>query len=384
MTEHGSGFDGERLGHLTQAIKADVVAERYDGAVVLIARQGEVVLSEAVGFADRATNRPARTDDVFHLFSVTKTFTAMAVLRCVDRGELQLTTPVADVIPEFGTKGKQRILVAQLLNHTAGMPPEVPPLGADRIGDLEAMALAVCDQPLLTTPGSRVSYSPIGAYAVLGEVVRRLDGGTRPFREILHEELFAPLDMNETSLGLRADLAPRISPVVVRDTTPGLFPRIALEAMNELQSETFEMPGGGAVGTAADLFRFGEALRCGGSLDGERVLSAALLSLAIQNHTGREPNHLFDAWRETRGWDSFPANIGLGFFVRGEGIFPMPFGLTASPETFGGLGAGSIMFWVDPRRELVFVCLTTGLIEDSRHFERMQRLSDLVLSAVTA
>ncbi|MCP5069674.1 MAG: serine hydrolase [bacterium] len=154
--------------------------------------------------------------------------------------------------------------------------------------------------------------------------------------------------------------------------------------MNELQSDTFEMPGGGAVGTADDLFRFGEALRRGGALDGERVLSAALLSLAIQNHTGREPNHLFDAWCETRCWDSFPANIGLGFFVRGEGIFPMPFGLTASPETFGGLGAGSTMFWVDPRRELVFVCLTTGLIEDSRHFERMQRLSDLVLSAVTA
>jgi CubicO group peptidase (beta-lactamase class C family) len=72
----------------------------------------------------------------------------------------------------------------------------------------------------------------------------------------------------------------------------------------------------------------------------------------------------------------------LGFFLRGEGIFPMPFGLTASPRTFGGLGAGSTMFWVDPQRDIVFVCLTAGLLEESQNFERLQRLSDLVLSAV--
>ena len=61
----------------------------------------------------------------------------------------------------------------------------------------------------------------------------------------------------------------------------------------------------------------------------------------------------------------------------------MPFGLAASPRSFGGLGAGSTMFWVDPERELVFVCLTAGLIEESRNVDRLQRLSDLVFSALT-
>ena len=59
-----------------------------------------------------------------------------------------------------------------------------------------------------------------------------------------------------------------------------------------------------------------------------------------------------------------------------------PFGATASPGTFGGLGAGSTMFCVDPERDLVFVCLTAGVLEDSRHFERMALLSDLALAAV--
>jgi CubicO group peptidase (beta-lactamase class C family) len=377
------GLDAARLERLTKAIDADVEAELYDGAVVLVARHGQVALHEAVGFAERATQRRASSEDVFHLFSVTKAFTTVLVLRCVERGEIQLTTPIAEIIPEFGVKGKQRVTVSQLLSHTGGMPADLPPMPFDRFGDLETVALAVCNQVLLVKPGRLVSYSPVGAFAVLGEVVRRLDGGSRPFRRIMEEDLFAPLGMKSTSLGLRPDLAARYSPVVVRDLHQGLFPREALEAMNAQMTESFEMPGGGAVGTAQDLFRWTDALRRGGELDGARILSPALLKLATTNHTGSEPNHLFDSLCESRGWEPFPAFIGLGFFLRGEGIFPMPFGLTASSNTFGGLGAGSTMFWVDPERDLAFVCLTTGLMEDSRNFERLQRLSDLVLAAAT-
>jgi CubicO group peptidase (beta-lactamase class C family) len=383
MNARELGFDENRLAGLTRAIGADVEAECYDGAVVLVARRGEIALHEAVGFAERAGGRTARTDDVFHLFSVTKTFTAAAVLSRVDRGEIRLTTPVADVIPEFGVKGKRRVTIAQLLTHTGGMSPEVPPVSPDQFGDLKAFAAAVCDQPLMSAPGRIVSYSPIGAHAVLGELVCRLDGGSRSFREILAEEFFSPLGMKDTALGLRSDLAVRRVPVVVRDRSPGLFVPELLEAMNAILDEHAEIPGGGAVGTANDVFRWAEALRRGGELSGVRILSPALLDLATRNHTGSEPNHLFDYAREMRGWNEYPAFLGLGFFLRGEGIFPMPFGLAASARSFGGLGAGSTMFWVDPERELVFVCLTAGLIEESRNIDRLQRLSDLVFSALT-
>jgi CubicO group peptidase (beta-lactamase class C family) len=350
--------------------------------VVLAARHGKVALHEAVGYAERASGREAKTDDVFHLFSVTKTFTAAAVLRCVDRGDIQLTTPVAEVIPEFGTKGKQRVTIAQLLSHTGGISADLPFMPPNLLGDTEAVALAVSNQALQTKPGGIVSYSPIGAFAVLGEIVRRLDGGSRAFRDILHQEIFAPLGMKSTHLALRPDLVSRRVPVVVRDRTPGIIPPEALESINVMHSETFEMPGGGALGTAHDLFRWTELLRRRGELDGARILSPALLQFALTNQTGDEINHIFDGMCEARGWDQFPAFLGLGFFLRGEGVFQMPFGLTASPGTFGGLGAGSTMFWVDPQRELAFVCLTTGVLEDSRNFERMQRLSDLVLAAV--
>jgi CubicO group peptidase (beta-lactamase class C family) len=78
MSARSLGFDEGRLEHLVRTIEADVGRERYDGAAVLVARRGEIALHEAAGFAERASERKARTDDVFCLFSVTKTFTSAA------------------------------------------------------------------------------------------------------------------------------------------------------------------------------------------------------------------------------------------------------------------------------------------------------------------
>lgn len=376
------GLDEARLALVVEKIEIDIAAERYDGAVVLVARRGEVALHEAIGLAEKASGREAVTDDVFHVFSISKTFTASAALVLADRGALRLTDPVAEFIPEFAAKGKQRVTVSQLIGHTGGLPPDLPFVAPQDLGNTEAIALAVAEQALIAPPGGRVSYSPIGAYAVLGEVVRRVDGGKRPFRQFLDEEIFGPLGMRDTSLSLRPDLAGRRVPVSVRDHTPAIIPAAALESINVMLTDTFEMPGASAIGTAADLYRWAETLRRGGELDGVRILSPAMLEFALRNHSGSRPNHIYDSMCEARGWDPYPSNLGMGFFLRGSETYVTPFGLTASSGTFGGLGAGSAMFWVDPARELVFVCLTSGTLEDSRNFERMQTLSDLVLASV--
>ena len=376
------GFDPKRLARLTAAVDVDVEAERYDGAVVLVARGGQVALHEAVGWADRANRRRAHVDDVFSIFSVTKTLTTAAVLTRVDRGELSLTTPVADVLPEFGNRGKHRITVAQLLTHTAGLAVGIPPLPPELLGNLEAFVAAACRQALEATPGATVHYSAITAHALLAEMVRRLDGGRRRFRDILEADVLNPLGMHDTALGLRADLAPRKVPVVVRDRSDGIFDPDLLEAFNVLVTAESEIPAASAVSTVADLFKWAECLRREGELDGARLFSPALVRLATQNHTGDRPNGFFAFACEQRGWDLFPAYIGLSFWLRGSGVFPTYFGLTSSPRTFGGLGAGSSMFWVDPERDLTFVLLTAGLLEETRNLERCQRLSDLVQAAV--
>lgn len=376
------GLDPERLERLSTTIKYDVAQQKYDGAVVMVARSGAVALQEAIGFADRAKNRVMRPDSVFCLFSVTKTLTTTTILQRIDRGELALTTRVADLIPEFGCKGKQRVTVAQLLTHTGGMSSGFPPVAPQDTGNLAAVVAATCQQGPEAIPGSEVCYSPITAHAMLAEIVRRLDGGKRSFREILAMDVFQPLQMKDTALGLPKRLIERRVPVVVRDRSEGLFPPEALESFNMFLTEECEIPAGGVVGTAADIFRFAEMLRRGGELDDVRVLSPAIIELATTNHTGQMPNGLWNYACELHGWDEFPAYLGLSFFLRGVGIFPTYFGTMATPGTFGGIGAGSTIFWVDPERDVTFVCLTAGLLEESNSLLRFQRLSDLVHAAV--
>ena len=376
------GFDKLRLERVGAAIRTDIDRELYDGAALFVARHGQEVLRDAWGFAERDAERELSVDDPFFTMSLGKQFTVAVVLTRVERGQLSLRTRVGEVIPEFGMVGKERITLAQLLTHTSGIATMLPPMPPADLGNLEAFVAAICRSPAETRPGDRVHYSILAAHSVMAEMVRRVDGGTRSFREIIQDDLFGPLGMKNSSLGLRADLAERMCPVVARYEGTGLFDPKAAEAFPSMVGEKGELPAGGFISTADDVHRFAEMLRRGGELDGHRVLSPAMIELATRNHTGTRRNEVFDIILDMRGWDPWPAYLGLGFFVRGEELIPGPFGSLNSPRTFGGFGAGSTCFWIDPLQDLTFVMLTSGLMEDSRHMERMQRISDLVLAAL--
>ncbi len=379
---HSVGIDAQRLLRLPQAIARDVETGLYDGAVIAVGRHGNLVLHEAIGYADRAAGRAARLDDVFAVLSLSKTLTNVLVLNRCEQGALRLTMPVAELIPEFAVLGKQHITVQHLLTHTGGLGG-MPPFPLDHMPLDQAIA-AICTLPPLSPPGRAVSYSGLAAHAVLAELVRRADGGARPYRQILDQDLLQPLGMHDTALGLRADLAPRRVPIVVRDQSPGLLPPPMLEGLNQVLGEQSEVPAIGAFSTAADFYRFSEMLRRGGELDGTRLLSPRMVALANSNWTGAMVNELWAYARESRGWADHPAWIGLGFALRGEGIFPHYYGTLASARTFGHQGAGSTLFWVDPAQDMCFVALTAGLLEESASVERFQRLSDLALAAIVA
>lgn len=371
------------MSRLHQAIEQDVKRKLYDGAVTIVGVGGKVVFEHAIGFADRLAGSPMRPDSVFPIFSISKSFNAVLVLQRVERGETRLNTPVCEIIPEFGTRGKQRITIGQLLSHSGGLPASFPAVPAEKIGDLDAVVAAVCDVALEAVPGEEVSYSPIMAHAVLGQCVRRLDGGTRRLRDIAREELLEPLGMADTALGASTALAARAVMPRVSDESSGMFDASALVGLGLmiLKPElNVEIPAGGFVSTAADVFRFAEAMRQGGAWNGKRVLSAPMVALATSNHTGARPNDLWTYARELKGWPLFPANLGLGFFLRGEGLHPIYFGHLSTPGTFGAMGAGTTNFWVDPVRGITMVCLTTGFLEEANSALRFQRLSDVAIA----
>jgi CubicO group peptidase (beta-lactamase class C family) len=380
-------LDRLALDRLRLAVECDVETGLYDGAVLIVARGGQIGLHEAIGYADRGTGRRARADDVFRILSLTKAFTNLLTLVAIERGHFALTTRVAELIPEFPGSDrfrgapKQAVTIKHLLTHTAALASTPYPLPPLELGDLAATIAAICEIDLVGTPGRDVNYSPALAHALLGECVRRTLGRGGLSRDVVRDELFEPLGLTGTAIGAPSAWRDRLVPLTAKFPPGGWLGPDDIEIMNAAVSEDAEMPWVGGVSTAEGIFRFAEMLRRGGEFDGSRIVSPAMLELATTNQTGAKPNDLYVALAARPGWEVAPANVGLGFMLRGEGLYHHQFGTLATPRTFGNYGAGSTLFWVDPARELTFVCLTAGVLDQAPNVVRFQRLSDMAHAA---
>lgn len=148
------GFDQERLNRVSSAIQSDIDAGLYDGAAIVVGRRGGLAMSATLGFAHRASGRQLLDQDVFLTLSIGKQFTTVTLLQFVEQGLLQLHRPVAEVIPEFAQKGKDKITLAHLLTHTSGIPPMPPVIVPTDQFNLEKSVAAICDAAPETLPGA--------------------------------------------------------------------------------------------------------------------------------------------------------------------------------------------------------------------------------------
>jgi CubicO group peptidase (beta-lactamase class C family) len=379
-----TGVWAERLDTLRDVILADIARGDYFGAALTVGRGGEIVFAQAVGSQDAAGERPLNYDDVFSIFSVTKAFTNVLILRAIEEGRFALTTKVRDVLPEFTGAPREDATFYHLLTHTAGMPGVWTPkegMYLDRLQELfEASIEHVHGE---VPPGTRCDYSPLVNHVLMGTALVRTDPQGRNYQTLLQEDLFAPLGMNDTSMGLRPDLRDRHIRPDMRGTVPIKHLSRTIEGDHALfEDPEVEAPHVGCASTSGDLYRFAEMLRRGGELDGVRILSAATIRLARRNHTGEMPNQLYKRVAESAGWIVPPANQGIGFQVRATGVYHHLFGQLSSPETFGNYGAGSTMFWVDPAADVSFALCSAGVMTQAANIERCGKLSDLALSAM--
>jgi CubicO group peptidase (beta-lactamase class C family) len=379
----GAGLCEERLQHLSRVIEDDIAGGKYCGAAISVARHGEVGLQAAFGTRSSADGRPVDIDSVFSLFSLTKAFTNVLVLRAIERGQFALTTKVVDIIPEFAGKPRDSIRLEHLLTHRTGLPSVFSPVPGMPIDRLDVIVQAICEKVHgVEEPGGRVAYSPMAAHALMGEILRRTDPAGRDYRSILNEDLIAPLGMGDTAMGVRRDLKERHIVPEFPASFPAVHPSSRVAGPHgAFEDEEAEMPWVGMVSTVADLTRFAELLRRGGTLDDAHIVSSRTLDVATRNRTEELPNEIYKAMALSRGWQPYPAYIGLGFSLRGEAICHHQFGTLATPRTFGNHGAGSTLLWVDPELDMTFVCLTTRLMPEADNVERFQRLSDIAISA---
>src|SRR5690606_31814738 len=180
-------------------------------------------------------------------------------------------------------------------------------------------------------PGERVAYSPMANHVLLAAALMRTDPKRRSYREMVEQEILQPLKLKDTSVGRRKDLKPRHVVPDFRGNYPiGHRGHSNLGPNGAFEEEDAEMPWVGIASTTPDLFRFAEMLRRGGTLDGVRILSPAMLQLARRNWTGEKQNELYTQRAMARGWGPMPAYIGLGFSLRGTSMCHHMFGTLTS------------------------------------------------------
>jgi CubicO group peptidase (beta-lactamase class C family) len=324
----------------------------YAGAVALVLVDGKTTLHTAVGHALRYRAGPvelpagervaARPDSIFDLASLTKVYTALLVLQLVDRGKVDLTAPLQRYLPEFTGTGKGAITIAMLLAHTSALP-----VGAKVTGrpDQAARWQAVLSTPLVKggVAGTTFRYSSVGLM-VLGRLVEKLTGKT--LDKALRDNLLTPLGLRDTGFQPLKWVGDRQRLVATdaRSSRGLLRGTVHDDVCNTLGGVAGHA---GVFATAKDVAVIGQLLLDGGTYQGKRLLSAAVLKKALTNVNEGKP--AVDADRPHR-----TADHGLGLEINQAWFM----GRLASPTTFGHTGFTGTSLLVSPARRTVVVLLT--------------------------
>ena len=365
------GMSTERLGRLDAAMQKAVDSRELPGAVVLIARDGQLVYAKSFGWQDREKNIPMSNDSIFRLYSMTKPVVSVAAMMLVEEGRLGLQEPVSKYIPEFKemkvgveskdadgkpvitlVDAKRQITVQDLLRHTSGLTYGV--LGAPNA--IKKMYLdaqifsqkwvladfvkALARLPLEFQPGTTWEYSH--STDVLGRVVEVASG--QSLDVFLAERIFAPLKMVDTAFQVPPEKLDRLAQAM-----PDVYTGKTPELIDFSKTQTFFAGGHGLVSTAGDYLRFAQMLANGGELEGARILGPRTVEYMTSNHVNPQIDK-GPAYLPGPGY-----GFGLGFATRidrGQSEWP------GSPGDFFWSGYAGTYFWVDPEEELVPVLMT--------------------------
>lgn len=332
----------------------ELIRARGGAAQLCVLHEGRVVVDRSYG---------CRDDSLFWLFSASKPLVALAVHRLAERGELSLDEPVASHWPEFGQRGKQAITVRQVLQHRGGLAV-ARSLAADALtmSDWDASIRAIEAARPSLPPGEGPAYHILTFGFILGELVQRVSGV--PLTEFVETEIFGPLGLRDSFLGLPPEHWSRHVPVRGRD--PARL--ISQFVINQPRTRRAVIPAAGLSATARDVARLYQAV-----IDG-RVISPQTLAVATTPSTNGELDRFL----------KLPVRWATGFQLGGErGVLggSGAMGALASKQTFGHNGSYACLAWADPERHLVMAYLTNLLVTRAAGTWHMAAVSDAVHAA---
>ncbi|MDI1451742.1 serine hydrolase domain-containing protein [Polyangium sp. 6x1] len=382
-------MDANGLSLASTHVQNAVNAAKIDGAVLLVARHGKVVLHKAYGrrdgnFAGPVAQNPAMPKDgIFDLQSITKILTAFVAIDLHDHNCLDLSDPVAYYLPEFATPAKSGVLVGDLVRFTSGHSIDA---AASLLGDSDPWSTMLAES-LAYTPSTAVLYSDL-AYRLLGRVVEAAGGA--PLDVLVKNRISTPLGMKDTAWRPLVNMSAKSSRFVGTGYStlrePNGAPRYMRGEVADEQDYWIEADGHGVTGcdgafsTAWDLALLGQMFlnrgarvvgntvygyctpwlwTCGIELLASPYLVEGMMSLQSRDGWG-SPLGISGA---TSSWleDLLFANKGHGW----ELADPDPgahvvTGLYSSPYAVSKIGGAGTFLTVDPdpSRDLVIVLLT--------------------------
>jgi len=319
------------------SLRMDEAAKRAQSAiVVLVAKDGEVVFSKAVGHADIGNQVPATTQTKFRIGSVTKQFVAAAILKLQEEGFLSISDKLSKYFPDF-PRGDE-VTIRQLLNHTSGIQSFTSKPKFMETVQIAATAKEMVDgmreDPFTFEPGQKWAYNNSG-YFLLGEIAAQVAG--KPWGELLDELFFTPAGMEAS--GVYDNHA------IYENEAHGY----SFDGEREVKALNWDMSRAGGAGalysTAEDLFRWNEAL-FGGKLLSRQSTRAAFTGV---DTAGSPPRRSEDG-----------AGYGFGWIMRDQR------GLRVVEHSGGLHGFQTHLARVPSENLTVVVLVNSGPVEPGR------------------
>ena len=282
-----AGIDEDKLAALVARARQEVDEGLLPAAQVALARDGRLVCFETFGDADN--------NSLFCIFSATKAITSAAAWLLIQEGKLDTSRKVIDVIPEFGSHGKDAVVIEQLFTHTAGFPsaPFRPTDWFDHKRRLERFEQWKLNWPV----GDRFEYHPTSSMWVIAEIIERLSG--RPYDAFVRERIAEPLGLPDLWVGLPVTEHDRVvdcchtgDPLTSEDYARLGVPEPpvtevteeAILSFNRSEIRQVPTPGGGGIMSAAELALLYQALISGKSITGETLWTRETLAMARNSH----------------------------------------------------------------------------------------------------
>ncbi len=331
MTVHGHTSD--RFTRLRETFAANLDTGEELGAAIAVDIDGETVVDLWGGHRDAARTLPWEQDTIVNVWSTTKEITALAVLVCVERGLIDLHTPVATYWPEFAQNGKDAIEVRHLMSHTSGVAGWDSPFAVEQMYDWEESTSRLARQAPWWEPGTASGYHAQNQGHLLGEIVRRVSGTS--LKQFVADEIAAPLQV-DLQIGAKPEDDHRTAEIVpppplpidldALDRNSPMFktftgPVADANAANTIPWRRADMGALNGHTNARALARTFSVISRGGELDGVRLLSEKTI------------DHIFD--EQSRNVDlvlGVPLRFGIGFAL-------------PEPETLPYLPDRRICFW---------------------------------------